>query len=73
MNGVYFIASGSLADPPVILATMIASLILIFVRALARTVGLTLTRHVSLYLDGALVAFFVLFVVLVINRFKSLA
>jgi hypothetical protein len=73
MNGVYFIASGVPASPPAILATMVAILMLVAVRALARTVGLTLTRHVSLYLDGALVAFFVLFVVLVINRFKSLA
>ena len=73
MNGAYFVASGALAGPPAVIATMFASLILVGVRALARTVGLTLTRRVSLYVDGALVVLFVLFLVFVIIRFKSLA
>ncbi|HVA71035.1 MAG TPA: hypothetical protein VNF08_06905 [Acidimicrobiales bacterium] len=73
MNGVFFVASGALAAPPAVLVTMVASLILLAIRAWAGTVGLTLTRRVSLYVDGAIGIFFVLFVLFVIIRFKSLA
>ncbi len=73
MNGEFLIASGPLAGPPAVLVTMIACLLLLAVRAWAGTIGLALTRRVSLYVDGAIGIFFVLFVVFVIIRFKSLA
>jgi hypothetical protein len=73
VNGPLFIASGALAGPPAVLVTMVACLVLLAVRAWTGTVGLPLTRRVALYVDGALAIFFVLFVVFVIIRFKSLA
>ena len=73
MNGANFLATSSLGGSSTVLSTMGACLILLAVRAVAQTVRLTLTRRVSLYLDGVIVAFFVLFVAFVIIRFRSLA
>jgi len=73
MNAVPFVASGALASPPAVLVTMVACLVLLAVRAWSGTVGLPLTRRVALYVDGSIGIFFVLFVVFVIIRFKSLA
>jgi hypothetical protein len=73
MNGALFIATGALAGPPAVLVTMIACLILLALRAWSKTVGLPLTRLVSLYVDGALGIFFVLFVFFVVIRFTSIA
>ena len=73
MNGVLLFASGALVGPPVVLVTMVACLILLAVRAWSGTVGLTLDRRLSLYIDGAIGIFFVLFMVFIIIRFTSLA
>jgi hypothetical protein len=73
MNGVIFIAAGALAGPPAVLVTMIACLILLALRAWSRSVGLPLTRSVSLYVDGAIWVFFLLFMVFVTIRFNSFA
>jgi hypothetical protein len=73
MSDVYFLASGALANPPAVVVTMVTCLILLVVRAWAGTVGVTLTRRVSLYVDGAIGIFVVLFVVFVFIRFKTLA
>jgi ABC-type antimicrobial peptide transport system permease subunit len=73
MSGVFIAESGAFAGPPAVLVTLIASLILLAIRAWVGSEGFTLTRRVSHYLDGAIGIFFVLFVLIVIVRFKSLA
>jgi hypothetical protein len=73
MNGVLLFASGALAGPPIVVVTLVACLILLAVRAWSGIVGLTLDRRLLLYVDGAIGIFFVLFIVFVIIRFKSLA
>jgi len=52
---------------------MLASLILLSLRAWSAATGVTLTRRVWLMLDVAIVVLTVLFVVLVYVRFKTLA
>jgi hypothetical protein len=73
MINAIIVASGALAGPPAVLVSTMAILVLLAVRAWAGIMGLTPTRRVSLYVDGAIGVFFVLFLVFVIVRFKSLA
>jgi hypothetical protein len=73
MINAIIVASGALAGPPAVLVSTMAILVLLAVRAWTGIMGLTLTRRVSLYVDGAIGVFFVLFLVFVIVRFKSLA
>lgn len=65
--------SGALAGPPAVLVTLIAVLSLLAVRATVGILGLTITRRVAFYLDGAIGIFFVLFIFVVVSRFQYLA
>jgi hypothetical protein len=55
----------------VVLVVMLAVVTLLCVRALSHVVGATLSRAVSYMLDGSVVVLLLLFVVLVIIRFKT--
>jgi hypothetical protein len=65
--------SGALAGPPAVLVALIAVLILLAIRATVGILGLTITRRVALYVDGAIGIFFVLFIFVVVSRFRYLA
>jgi hypothetical protein len=65
--------SGALAGPPAVLVTLIAVLSLLAVRATVGILGLTITRRVANYLDVAIAIFFVLFIFVVVSRFRYLA
>lgn len=65
--------SGALAGPPAVFVALIAVLILLALRATVGILGLNITRRVALYVDGALGIFFVLFIFVVVSRFRYLA
>jgi hypothetical protein len=73
MGDVIFATSGALAGPPAVLATLIAVLILLAIRATVGILGLTITRRVGIFVNGAIGIFFVLFVFTVVSRFRYLA
>jgi hypothetical protein len=60
-------------SPPAGLVTMVAGVILLSLRAWCATTGVVLTRPVALLLDRAIAVLVVVFVVLVIIRFETLA
>jgi hypothetical protein len=60
-------------SPPAVLVTMVAGVILLSLRAWCATTGVVLTRPVALLLDRAIAVLVVVFVVLVIIRFETLA
>jgi hypothetical protein len=73
MSDVIFALSGALADWPTVLATLIAVLILLAIRATVGILGLTISRRVVFYVNGAIGIFFVLFVFVVVTRFRYFA
>jgi hypothetical protein len=73
MVDVIFAISGELAGPPAVLVTLFAVLSLLVIRATVGILGLTITRRVAFYIDGAIGIFFVLFVFVVVSRFRYLA
>jgi hypothetical protein len=73
MDDVIVATSGALAGPPAVLVTLIAVLILLTIRATVGILGLTITRRVEYFVDGAIGIFFVLFIFVVIGRFRYLA
>jgi hypothetical protein len=64
-------SAGAVAGAPAVLVTLLAVLLLLVLRAWTQIVGLTLTRHVVLLLDGAIGALAALFVILVVVRFVT--
>lgn len=72
MNDLILANLGASATPLTVLTVMVASLILLSLRAWIAATGVTLTRRVWLMLDVAIVVLTVLFVVLVYVRFKTL-
>lgn len=64
---------GALAGPPAVLVTLLAVLSLLAIRATVGILGLAITRRVAFYLDGAIAIFFVLFIFVVVSRFRYLA
>jgi hypothetical protein len=67
-----FIASASaIGAPQVVFVALFAEVVLLCVRTLGHTLGVTLSRAVSNMLDASIVVLFLLFVVLIIVRFKT--
>lgn len=73
MGDVIFAISGALAGWPTVLATMIAVLTLLAIRATVGILELTITRRVASYLNGAIAIFFILFIFIVATRFRYFA
>jgi hypothetical protein len=65
--------SGALAGPPAVFATLFTVLILLAIRATVGILGLTITRRVNFLVNGAIWIFFVLFVFVVVSRFRYFA
>ena len=63
----------AVASAQAVLLSLIASVLLVSLRAWSRSSRALVTRFISVLLDGAIVLFMVLFVALVALRFKSLA
>ena len=63
----------AVASAQAVLLSLIASVLLVSLRAWSRSSRALVTRFISVLLDGAIVLFIVLFVALVVLRFKSLA
>ncbi len=65
--------SGALAGPKTVFVVMIAVLILLAVRVIVGIFGLAITRRVANYVDAAIGIFFLLFIFVVVSRFRYLA
>lgn len=65
------LATSALATAPAVLVTLLASILLLVLRAWTRIMHLALTRQVHLLLDGTIVALCALFFVLVALRFAT--
>lgn len=61
----------AVASATALLVIIIASLVLLAIRAWSGTTGLVLTRRVSLLLNGSIVVLIVVFLLLVFVRFKT--
>ncbi len=61
------------SQPQAVVVVVVASVLLLLVRASRDVVGLDLTRRALIALDGAILILLVLFVTLVVLRFKTLA
>ncbi len=64
---------GAFSQPQAVVVVVIASVLLLVVRASRDVAGLNLTRRALAGLDGAILILLVLFVTLVVLRFKTLA
>jgi hypothetical protein len=73
MNESFFASSGSFATAPAVLATLVASVALLGLRAWFSTNESVISRRVAILLNGAITVLVVLFAFLVIVRFKTLA
>lgn len=73
MNVAAFVAVGGLSAVPVVFTTMMASLVLLGVRAWCGITEVALTRSVSILLNSSCVVMVALFLVLVFVRFRTLA
>jgi hypothetical protein len=62
--------ASALGAPQVVFVSLVAVVTLLSLRAVTKVMGVVLSRSVSRTLDGAVVVLFVLFIVLVIVRFK---
>lgn len=71
MSGFIVALSSHTASAGAVLVTLLASVVLLSLRAWSGASGFKLTRRVSLMLDGAVVILLVLFLVLVVVRFKT--
>lgn len=65
--------TGNLGSAPVVLVTLVATVVLLLVRASTRTWDVVLGRAARALLDASSLAMFLLFIVLVIVRFKTTA
>jgi hypothetical protein len=63
---------GALATAPAVLASILANVLLLTVRAWVGSLGLIHSRRLFYLLDGMIALAFVLFLVLVVLRFKTL-
>ena len=73
MNNGLLASSLALSAPPIVFVTLVGSLILLSVRTRCGVKGLVLSRRMSHSLNASVIVMLVLFVVLVIVRFKTLA
>lgn len=71
MSGPLMASAASLGAPQVVFVALLAEILLLCVRAVGHTMGVTLSRGVSHMLDVSIVVLFVLFIVLAIVRFKT--
>ncbi|MGD0053911.1 MAG: hypothetical protein ABSC34_00540 [Acidimicrobiales bacterium] len=72
MNGSLLAAGAALGAVPVVFVVLLSVLILLGVRAWCGVFAVPLTRQVTRLLDGSVVFLFVLFIALVIFRFKTI-
>jgi len=68
-----FAGIGAFSQPQAVVVVVVASVLLLLVRASRDVVGLVLTRRALIALDGAILVLLVLFVALIVLRFKTLA
>jgi hypothetical protein len=73
MSDAILATSGALVGPPAVFATLIAVLVLLAIRTTVGVLGLTVTRRVAFLVNGAIGVFFILFVFVVISRFRYFA
>jgi hypothetical protein len=71
MNEMIVANATALGAAQVVLVALLAVVILLCVRALSHILRVPLTRLVSHMLDGSIVVLFILFIILVIVRFKT--
>lgn len=71
MSGLIVANASAIGASQVVFVALLAVIILLCVRAVSNVMGVTLTRAVSHMLDGSIVFSFLLFIVLVIVRFKT--
>ncbi len=71
MSDVIVANATAIGAAQVVLVALLAVVTLLCVRALSRVLRVTLSRAVSHMLDGSIVVLFLLFIVLVIVRFKT--
>lgn len=69
MIAVLAASAAALATAPAVLVTLIATILLLALRAWTQVTGLTLSRQVHRLLDGSIGALCVLFLILVVVRF----
>jgi hypothetical protein len=72
VNGIMFASSSALAAVPVVFVVLLSVLILLGVRAWCGVFDVILTRQVTRLLDGSIGFLFILFIVLVIVRFRTI-
>jgi len=72
VGGTFLAASSALGSVPAVLTPLIASAILLAVRAWIGVTGVPLSRRVSLLLDVVITILGVLFLTLVIVRFRTI-
>ncbi|HEV3266852.1 MAG TPA: hypothetical protein VGZ68_00440 [Acidimicrobiales bacterium] len=70
MTNLLLANASALGAPQVVFVSLVAVVTLLSLRAVTKVMGVVLSRSVSRTLDGAVVVLFVLFIVLVIVRFK---
>jgi hypothetical protein len=73
MNGVVLASFSDFSSAPGILIVLIATIVLLSLRAWSGTIGLNLTRPVSIMLDVVIALLVLLFLLFVIIRFQTLA
>jgi hypothetical protein len=73
MTAVLLASFSEFSSAPGILIVLIATIVLLLVRAWSGTIGLNLTRLVSIMLDVVIALLVVFFLLFVIIRFQTLA
>lgn len=72
MNSLIIASAAALGAVPVAIVSLLAIVTLLCVRAVSGVMRVALSRVVSQLLDGSIVVLFLLYVVLVIIRFKTI-
>lgn len=73
MTGSFLATASVLTSYQIVLVTLIASIVLLCVRAWLGARGIVIIRRVSVLLNAAIIFFAFLFLLTVILRFKTLA
>jgi hypothetical protein len=73
VSDVLLASSLGFSSPVAVFALLASCVILLSLRAWGAATSVVLTPRVALLLDGAIAVIFVLFIVLVVVRFKTLA
>jgi hypothetical protein len=73
MSGVLLASFSDFSSAPGILIILVATSLLLSLRAWSGTVGFSLTRPVSIMLDVVIALLVIIFLLLVIIRFQTLA